>query len=82
MLLDGTYSAVIHSIDSPKTRAYTAFPEITPMSNRLLSFLLVASFAFATLSLAQMPAKITQPKLTPQNSGTTEGIDCRESGER
>lgn len=36
--------------------------------------LLIAAFAFATLSFAETPAKIHQPTLTPQNSGTTQGL--------
>ena len=35
---------------------------------------MVAVFTFASLSLAQEPARIRQPKLTPQNSGTTQGL--------
>jgi photosystem II stability/assembly factor-like uncharacterized protein len=44
------------------------------MSKHSLSLLLVTVFGLATLSFSQTPVKITQPKLTPQNSGTTEGL--------
>jgi photosystem II stability/assembly factor-like uncharacterized protein len=44
------------------------------MSNRSLLVLLLAAFAFTTLSFAQEPSRIHQPKLTPQNSGTTQGL--------
>jgi hypothetical protein len=41
------------------------------MLKRSLAVFLIAAFAFATLSFAEMHSKIPQPKLTPQNSGTT-----------
>lgn len=44
------------------------------MSKRLLLVVLIAAFAFATLSHAQEHSRIHQPKLTPQNSGTTQGL--------
>src|SRR5260370_38926082 len=44
------------------------------MLNRSLAVFLIAAFAFATLSLAETHEKIHQPKLTPQNSGTTQGL--------
>lgn len=43
------------------------------MLKRLLLVLLLAAFSFASLS-AEEPWKIHQPKLTPQNSGTTNGL--------
>ncbi len=42
------------------------------MSKHSLTAVLIA--AFATLSFAQENPKIHQPKLTPQNSGTTQGL--------
>jgi len=44
------------------------------MSKPSLLVILIAAFAFATVSLAQEPSRIHQPKLTPQNSGTTQGL--------
>ena len=42
------------------------------MLKRSVAVFLIA--AFATLSFAEMHPKIHQPKLTPQNSGTTQGL--------
>ncbi len=49
------------------------------MCKRFLSVFVIAVFAFATLSFvtpgfAETQTKIHQPKLTPQNSGTTQGL--------
>lgn len=44
------------------------------MWNRHLAVFLVAASAFATLSFAETNGKIHQPTLTPQNSGTTQGL--------
>jgi photosystem II stability/assembly factor-like uncharacterized protein len=44
------------------------------MLNRILVVSLVAAFAVATLSFAQEHSNIHQPSLTPQNSGTTQGL--------
>jgi photosystem II stability/assembly factor-like uncharacterized protein len=44
------------------------------MSKRSLCILLVALFAFAILDLAKAHSKIHQPTLTPQVSGTTQGL--------
>ena len=44
------------------------------MSKRLLTVLLITYFALATLSFAETHSKIHQPTLTPQNSGTTQGL--------
>ncbi len=44
------------------------------MWKRSPAVLLIAAFAFATLSLAETHRKIHQPKLTAQNSGTTQGL--------
>ncbi len=44
------------------------------MSKRSLLLVLSAAFVFANLSLAQEPARIHQPILTPQDSGTTQGL--------
>jgi len=41
---------------------------------RSLAVFLIVAFAFATLSFAETHEKIHQPKLTPQNSGTTQGL--------
>jgi len=42
------------------------------MLKRSPAICLIAAFAFATLTLAEDHAKIHQPALTPQNSGTTQ----------
>jgi photosystem II stability/assembly factor-like uncharacterized protein len=39
-----------------------------------LAVFLIVAFAFATLSFAETHSKIHQPTLTPQNSGTTQGL--------
>ncbi len=44
------------------------------MSKRSLLLVLFVAFVFANLSLAQEPSRIHQPKLTPQDSGTTQGL--------
>src|SRR4030088_351829 len=44
------------------------------MLKRSLAVFLTAAFAFATLSFAETHEKIHQSKLTPQNSGTTQGL--------
>jgi len=44
------------------------------MLNRSLAVFLIAAFAFATQSFAETHEKIHQPKLTPQNSGTAQGL--------
>ena len=44
------------------------------MLKRSLALFLIAVFAFATLSFAENHRKIHQPILTPQNSGTTQGL--------
>src|SRR6202140_3342425 len=44
------------------------------MSKRLLAAFVVPTFAFAILSSTATQAKNHQPKLTPQNSGTTQGL--------
>src|ERR1700704_2890179 len=44
------------------------------MLKRSLAVFLTAAFAFATLSFAETHEKIHQPRLTPQNSGTTQGL--------
>ena len=44
------------------------------MSKRMLAVLLVVVFASGMLNLANAHAKLNQPPLTPQNSGTTQGL--------
>src|SRR6202790_4672752 len=44
------------------------------MLKRALTAFLLAVFAFVPLSFAETHEKIHQPKLTPQNSGTTQGL--------
>ena len=44
------------------------------MSKPSLAVFLIGALAFATLSLAEMHPKVHQPKLTPQNSGTPQGL--------
>src|SRR6266478_4612458 len=44
------------------------------MSKLSLPISLIVAFVLATLSLAQEPSRSHQPKLTPQNSGTTQGL--------
>jgi photosystem II stability/assembly factor-like uncharacterized protein len=44
------------------------------MLKRSLAVFLIVAFAFATLSFGEMHPKIHQPKLTLQNSGTTQGL--------
>ena len=44
------------------------------MSKRLLAAFIIPAFAFAILSSAATQAKNHQPTLTPQNSGTTQGL--------
>ena len=44
------------------------------MSKRSLTVSLITLFALATLSFAETHSKIHQPTLTPQNSGTTQGL--------
>jgi photosystem II stability/assembly factor-like uncharacterized protein len=44
------------------------------MSKSSLAFFLIAAFAFANLSFAESHRRIHQPKLTPQTSGTTQGL--------
>ena len=44
------------------------------MSKRSLTVFLITLFALATLSFAETHSKIHQPTLTPQNSGTTQGL--------
>ena len=44
------------------------------MSKRLLAAFIIPTFAFAILSSAATQAKSHQPTLTPQNSGTTQGL--------
>ena len=44
------------------------------MSKRSLIIFLIASFAFTTVSVSQEHSKVRQPTLTPQNSGTTQGL--------
>jgi hypothetical protein len=44
------------------------------MSKRLLAALVFSTLAFAILSSAATQAKNHQPTLTPQNSGTTQGL--------
>jgi len=44
------------------------------MSKRTLTLSLVAAIALSILSFAEDHSKVHQPKLTPQNSGTTQGL--------
>jgi photosystem II stability/assembly factor-like uncharacterized protein len=44
------------------------------MSKRSLPIFLIVAFVLATLSLAQEPSRTRQPRLTPQDSGTTQGL--------
>jgi photosystem II stability/assembly factor-like uncharacterized protein len=44
------------------------------MSKRSLIVVIISALAFATLSLAQEHSRVHQPKLTPQKSGTTQGL--------
>jgi photosystem II stability/assembly factor-like uncharacterized protein len=44
------------------------------MSKRSLAVFLIAAFAFVVPSLAQEHSKIHHPRLTPQTSGTTQGL--------
>ena len=44
------------------------------MSKCTLTFVLITGIAFATVSFAQEPSRVRQPKLTPQNSNTTQGL--------
>src|SRR6267154_5523818 len=44
------------------------------MSKRSLIIFLVTAFAFIAVSVAQEHSKVRQPTLTPQNSGTTQGL--------
>ena len=44
------------------------------MLNRSLAVFLIGAFAFTALSFAKTHEKIHQPKLTPQDSGTTQGL--------
>src|SRR4029077_7512190 len=46
----------------------------TAMLKCSLAAFLLAVFACATFSFAETHEKIHQPKLTPQNSGTTQGL--------
>ena len=44
------------------------------MSKRSLIISLIAAFVFTTATLAQEHSKVHQPRLTPQNSGTAQGL--------
>jgi photosystem II stability/assembly factor-like uncharacterized protein len=44
------------------------------MSKRSLAVFLIAAFCFVALSSAQERSRVHQPKLTPQTSGTTQGL--------
>src|SRR6266849_9769766 len=64
----------LHQRDLYSRSAPRISPGDTAMSKRSLLLVLFVAFVFANLSLAQEPSRIHQPKLTPQDSGTTQGL--------
>jgi photosystem II stability/assembly factor-like uncharacterized protein len=54
-------------------RAYTATPERLAMLKRVAVFA-IAAFALVIASFAETQEAVRQPKLTPQNSGTVQGL--------
>jgi len=78
--LSRPYHPAVRDLTASVSATYTRAPrhEFSPgdtaMSKRSLPIFLIVAFVLATLSLAQEPSRIRQPRLTPQDSGTSQGL--------